>query len=126
MSVDVWGALMLPIILFVAVLTYTFAFSRVDSRIEIFTLSIQHEALYFPKLLGFVEIPKDHTDFECLLEGLPVLLAAQVRTSSSCSVFPSLQKHILFQLLIDSRLLNIAHCGSHAGGCQDLRAQQEP
>ncbi|KAK3817616.1 MAG: hypothetical protein J3Q66DRAFT_340532 [Benniella sp.] len=48
-----------------------------DSRIEVLTLRIQHEAMYIPRLLGIMEIPKDHTDFGCLLEGLPVVLAAR-------------------------------------------------
>jgi hypothetical protein len=50
----------------------------VDSRYEIFTLKIQHEALYFPRLLGTMDIPSNNTNFECLAEGLPVMFAALV------------------------------------------------
>ncbi|KAF9351227.1 hypothetical protein BGX34_000732, partial [Mortierella sp. NVP85] len=57
-------------------LTFTMIF-RADSRIEFFTLRIQHEALYFPRLLGIMEIPRKYTDFDCLFEGLPVVLAAR-------------------------------------------------
>ncbi|KAK3817614.1 MAG: hypothetical protein J3Q66DRAFT_340529 [Benniella sp.] len=48
-----------------------------DSSMEIFSLGIRNEALYFPKLLGIMKIPRDHADFECLIEGLPIMLAAQ-------------------------------------------------
>jgi hypothetical protein len=67
------------------VLTYALR-CRIDSRIEIFTLSIQHEALYIPRLLGIMKIPRDHTDFECIEEGLPAMLAAKVHPFPSCAL----------------------------------------
>ncbi|KAK3817615.1 MAG: hypothetical protein J3Q66DRAFT_400975 [Benniella sp.] len=57
-----------------------------DSRIEFFTLKIQDEAMYFPRLLGIMEIPRDHTDFECLFEGLPVIMAARSIVSRTVAV----------------------------------------
>jgi len=60
---------------------------RADSRIEFFTLRIQYEALYFPRFLGIMEIPRDHTDFDCLFEGLPVVLAARVRAFPSYAMY---------------------------------------
>jgi len=73
-------------------LKFTLLF-RVDSSMEIFSLSIQHEALYFPKLLGIMKIPRDHTDFECLEEGLPIMLAAQVRPFSFHAFFSFITAH---------------------------------
>ncbi|KAF9348966.1 hypothetical protein BGX34_002135 [Mortierella sp. NVP85] len=47
-----------------------------DSRIEILTMSIQHEAVYISKPLGHLELLRYHGDFERTMEGMPVLLAA--------------------------------------------------
>lgn len=54
---------------------------RIDSVMEVLTMDIKKEALYFPKSLGFVKVPGKHTEFWEINEGLPMLFTAQVRVS---------------------------------------------
>ena len=49
-------------------------------------MSIKHEAVYISKSLGQMELPRYHGDFERTMEGMPVLLAVQVR--SLCCQLP--------------------------------------
>jgi hypothetical protein len=58
-----------------------------DTVCEVFTMNLEHEAIYIPKSLGRFKLPQDRLDFASLLLALGPLTAAKVSAITLIYIF---------------------------------------